>query len=177
MTQLLGISGSLRAGSPTTKLVHAAAKAFGAPITLADLRLPLYDGDLEEAEGIPESVQTLADQIAAADAVLISTPEYNKAPPGVLKNALDWISRTDVKPWLDKPVALMSAAAGRAGGARGSYALRLAMTPFRARLLSQDVLVAGARGEFDENGRLTSERYDAQVAELVATLRKEVERS
>jgi len=71
MTPLLGISGALRAGSTNTKLLHAAARAYGAEMTLADLRLPLYDGDLEEAEGIPAGVQTLADQIDDAEAVLI----------------------------------------------------------------------------------------------------------
>ena len=97
---LLGISGSLRAASTNTKLVKAAATAFDpAELTLADLRMPLYDGDLEEASGVPEEAKTLADQIAAADAVIISTPEYNKLLPGVLKNALDWVSRTKGGPW------------------------------------------------------------------------------
>ncbi len=174
---LIGISGSLRSESTNTKLVREAARHYGGAFALADIRFPLFDDDLQQNEGIPEAVENVAKQIAEADAVVISTPEYNQSLSGVLKNALDWISRTDKKPWLDKPVALMSAAAGRAGGARGNYALRLAMTPFRARLLSADVLVAGARDEFDENGRLKSERYDAQMADLIAALRREVERT
>jgi len=89
MTKLLGISGALRAASTNTQLVHNAARIFNADsFVLADLNLPLYDGDLE-AEGIPASVQTLSDQIKEADAVIISTPEYNKSISGVLKNALD----------------------------------------------------------------------------------------
>ena len=80
----------------------------------ANIRFPLYDGDLETAEGIPAAVQVLADQIATADAIVIAGPEYNKAMSGVLKNALDWISRTKGTPWRDKPVAILSAA-GRAG--------------------------------------------------------------
>ena len=174
---LIGISGSLRTESTNTKLVREAARHYGGAFELADIRFPLFDDDLQQNEGIPEIVESVAKRIAEADAVVISTPEYNQSLSGVLKNALDWISRTDKKPWLDKPVALMSAAAGRAGGARGNYALRLAMTPFRARLLSADVLVAGARDEFDENGRLKSERYDAQMADLMAALRREVERT
>ncbi|XHE55279.1 NAD(P)H-dependent oxidoreductase [Phaeobacter sp. BS34] len=113
--KLLTISGSLRAGATNRKLLAEAARLFGpAEVTEADLNLPLYDGDDEQASGIPAAVQTLADQIGAADAVIISTPEYNGAPSGVLKNALDWVSRTSNKPWQDKPVAIMSAAAGRA---------------------------------------------------------------
>lgn len=84
----------------------------------------------------------LVDQIAAADAVVISTPEYNKSISGVLKNALDWVSRTSGKPWAGKPVAIMSAAAGRAGGERAQFALRLCMVPFRADLVAGQELKA-----------------------------------
>ncbi|MBT8460851.1 MAG: NAD(P)H-dependent oxidoreductase, partial [Boseongicola sp.] len=105
-----------------------------------------------------------------------STPEYNQSFSGSLKNALDWISRVDGRPWADKPVALMSAAAGRAGGARANYALRLAMTSFRARLLPMEVLLAGSGKAFDENGRLMSERVDGQVVDLMAALKAEIER-
>ncbi|MEM9437648.1 MAG: NAD(P)H-dependent oxidoreductase, partial [Pseudomonadota bacterium] len=97
---LLGISGSLRKGSTNTMLIHAAKAAFDpAEFTMGSIDLPLYNGDVEEASGIPGSVQTLADQIAAADAVIISTPEYNKLMSGALKNALDWVSRTKGGPW------------------------------------------------------------------------------
>ena len=107
MVKLLGISGSLRAGSYNTMLVREAARVFAPDeFSFADLRLPLYDGDLE-ARGMPESVLTLCDQIRAADAIVISTPEYNKNPSGVLKNALDWVSRV-------RPVAEVEVAAGNA---------------------------------------------------------------
>jgi len=131
---LLGLCGSLRAASLNRKLMHEAARRFGpAEFTEGDLRLPLYDGDLEDAHGIPAPVQALVDAIAGADAVIVACPEYNQSLPGVLKNGLDWVSRTDGAPWRDKPVALMSAAAGRAGGARAQFALRLALVPFRRR--------------------------------------------
>ena len=173
---LLGISGALRQGSTNTLLIREAGRHWGGDFEEADIRFPLYDNDLEDQEGLPDVVQAVVDQIARADAVVVATPEYNQSFSGVLKNALDWISRSKDKPWVDKPVALMSAAAGRAGGARANYALRLAMTPFRPRLLPQDVLIAGARAEFDAQGRLTSERYDAQVTDIVAALRAEVAR-
>ena len=94
--KLLGLSGALRKGSTNTLLLQEAARLLGdAELTLADLNLPLYDGDLEAAEGVPAAVQKLAAQIAEADAVVISTPEYNRGLSGVLKNALDWVSRVE----------------------------------------------------------------------------------
>ena len=172
---LLGICGSLRAGSLNRKLMLEAGRLFDGAFRESDLRLPLYDGDLEDAEGIPGAVQVLAGQITAADAVLIVTPEYNQSFSGVLKNALDWVSRTDGAPWRDKPVALVSAAAGRAGGARAQSALRLAMTPFRPRLLTgPEVMIAGASKEFDTDGRLTNERYMKSLRELMSRLAAEI---
>lgn len=160
MARLLMISGSLRADSLNTKLVREAGRLWDGETEMGSIDFPVYNGDDKDASGIPEAVQKLADQIAGADAVAISTPEYNQSIPGGLKNALDWVSLTDGKPWLDKPVAIMSAAAGRAGGARSQYALRLALNPFQPRLLTgPEVMVAGAAKEFDENGRLTGELY------------------
>jgi len=174
--RLLGICGSLRAGSFNRKLLKEAARVYDpAEFVEANLRLPLYDGDLEEAEGIPAEVQTLADQIAAADAVIIAGPEYNKALSGVLKNALDWVSRTKGGPWAGKPVAILSAAAGRAGGERTQMSLRYAMMAFRPRILQgPEVMIAGAFGAFDEDGRLTDERSVATLAELMQALKDEV---
>lgn len=168
---LLGISGALRAGSFNRKLIREAGRVFDGAFIEADLRLPLYDGDVETAEGIPAAVQTLADQIAAADAVVISTPEYNQSLSGVLKNALDWVSRVEGNPWLDKPVAIVSAAAGRAGGARAQYSLRLAMTPFQPMLLTgPEVGIAGAAKEFDDAGQLVTGTYEAALTGLMAKL-------
>lgn len=175
---LLTISGSLRREATNRKLLAEAVRVFGpASVVEADLNLPLYDGDDEAADGIPPAVQTLADQIAAADAVVISTPEYNKGPSGVLKNALDWVSRTEGSPWADKPVAVMSAAAGRAGGERAQMILRGFLVPFQPRLITgPEVHLAGSSKEFDENGRLTSEQYEATLTRLMQKLRSELPR-
>jgi len=171
MTYVLGISGSLRAASTNTKLMRAALASFGGDTQEGDLRLPLYDGDLE-ANGMPVSVQTLADQIAGARAVVISGPEYNKSVSGVLKNALDWVSRTNGNPWLDKPVAIMSAAAGRAGGERTQFALRHCMVPFRPLILQgPEVLLAKSSDEFNEDGTLKSDFYQKTLDDLMAALR------
>lgn len=177
MTQfnLLGISGSLRAGSFNRMLIREAGRLMqGANYTEADLDLPLYNGDVEAADGIPAGVQMLAEQIAAADAVVIATPEYNQSFSGVLKNALDWVSRVEGAPWEGKPVVITSAAAGRAGGARAQYALRLAMTPFRPRLLTgPEVMVAAAQNQFTE-GRLAEDaHYERSLRDLVTLLQAE----
>ncbi|MEQ8368333.1 MAG: NAD(P)H-dependent oxidoreductase [Roseicyclus sp.] len=171
--RLLGICGSLRAGSFNRKLMLEARRVFDpADFVDANLRLPLYDGDLEDAEGIPAEVQMLADQIAAADAVVIAGPEYNKAMSGVLKNALDWVSRTKGGPWRGKPVAILSAAAGRAGGERSQMTLRHALVPFRPHLLpGPEVFIAGASKQFDDEGRLIDDFAVKILTELMGDLR------
>lgn len=172
---LLGLSGSLRQNATNRKLLREAARLFDpARFVEADLNLPLYDGDLEDGEGIPAMVQTLANQIAQADAVIISTPEYNKGPSGVLKNALDWVSRTQGNPWADKPVAVMSAAAGRAGGERAQMILRACMVPFQPRILQgPEIHLANSSNEFDDQGRLRSDRYERSLHDLMQKLRAE----
>ena len=172
---LFGLSGSLRKGATNRKLLREAARLFEPGTFIeADLNLPLYDGDMETEEGIPDTVQVLADQIAQAHAVIISTPEYNKGPPGVLKNALDWVSRTNGKPWMDKPVAVMSAAAGRAGGERAQMILRSFMVPFQPRILQDPKLhLADSSNEFDMGGRLTNDRYERILGTLMKKLRTE----
>ncbi|TCP40556.1 NADPH-dependent FMN reductase [Rhodovulum marinum] len=176
--RLLGISGSLRRESFNTKLMREAARIFDPEaFTEADLRLPLYDGDIEATQGIPPEVQRLADQIAAADAVVIAGPEYNKSISGVLKNALDWVSRTKGTPWADKPVAILSAAAGAAGGPRTQFALRHCLVAFRPRLLQgPEVMVGNASQQFDAEGRLTNEVGQKLLEELMAALKAEIGR-
>lgn len=173
---LLGISGSLRQDSLNRKLIREAARiGAAASYVEADLRLPLYDGDLEAESGIPEAVQTLTDQIAAADAVVISTPEYNKGISGVLKNALDWVSRTKPTPWAGKPVAIMSATAGRAGGERAQFNLRLCMVPFRTRIVQgPELLLGGASSHFDEEGKLKTDSYIEAMTGLMDALKAEI---
>ncbi len=174
---LLCISGSLRQDACNRRLLREAARVFGeAEVVEADLHLPLFDEDLENAHGIPAEVQRLADQIKAADAVLISTPEYNKNLSGVLKNALDWVSRVKGGPWKDKPVALMAAAAGRAGGERAMHSLILCMMPFRANLVyGPEVFVANCGEAFDEDGRLKDEGTVKFLGLLMKKLRGVVE--
>ena len=91
-----------------------------------------------------------------------------------MKNALDWVSRVEGNPWAGKPVAIISAAAGRTGGARAQYALRLAMTPFGPRLLAgPEVMVAGAHNEFDAEMRLINDAYSGPLSDLMTALKSE----
>jgi chromate reductase len=172
--KLLAISGSLRKDSFNSALLREAARlAEGAEVAFADLNLPLYDGDVE-AQGIPAPVQTFIDQIRAADAIVIASPEYNKGVSGVLKNALDWQSRVKPIPLAGKPVALMAAAAGRAGGEVAHYMLRHCLQPFGVRILhGAPVLVGGAAQAF-EDGRLKDEGALKLLAETMARLAKMV---
>ena len=171
--KLLCLCGSLRRDSLNRKLMHEGARAFDGSSEEGDLRLPLYDGDLEADEGIPEAVSRLAEQMKNADAVLIACPEYNKAPPGVVKNALDWVSRVKGQPLAGKPVAIVSATAGRAGGERTQMVLRHMLLPFRADVLTwPEVLVGQAGDQFDDNGTLINEINAKALTELMERLRE-----
>lgn len=173
---LLGISGALRSQSTNSKLLREAARLYGArTYVAADLNLPLYDGDDESRDGLPAGVDLLVRQIAAADAVLISTPEYNGAVSGVLKNALDWISRHAENPFAGKPVALMSAAAGRAGGVRAQTMLRSCLVSFQPKLTrAGEVGLADSGNAFGADGRLSNPRTEASLATLMAALKSDI---
>lgn len=177
MTRLIGISGSLRKDSRNSALIHEAARAFmPRSFTFANIDFPLYNGDVEDSTGAPEAVQLLHSQINEADAVIISTPEYNKNLSGVLKNTLDWLSRVRPHPWTGKPVAIMSAADGRAGGERAQYSLRHCMTPFNPRILQgPEVMIARASDAFDSNGRLTNEVSIKTLGKLMTALKAEID--
>ncbi len=170
--KLVGLCGSLRRESTNLMLLKEAGRVFGASdFVIGDIDFPLYNEDVENGDGIPEKVQTLSEQIAAADAVILSTPEYNKGTSGAMKNALDWISRTKPNPWKDKPVAVMSASPGAQGAARAHSMLRTMLLPFFPRLIpGPEVMVGQVKSQFDDNGVLVNERG----AELLAGLMDEV---
>ena len=175
MTELtvLALSGSLRAKSYNTALLHEAMRLApaGMTIEIASLReIPLYDADVE-ARGMPQAVTDLSARVKQADALLIATPEYNFSFPGVLKNAIDWLSRPPLDGALvRKPVAIMGAG-GRLGSARAQYHLRqvcgcLSMLP----VPRPEVFVLSAWERFDADGRLKDELVARQVGELLAAL-------
>lgn len=176
MKQVLGLSGSLRAASFNTALVEIAGERLAnfASFERASLRLPLFDEDLE-AQGMPEAVERLVAQISAADGVLIATPEYNKNLPGVLKNALDWVSRTRPQPLANKPVAIMSAAAGRAGGERSQYSLRHCLSPFNPLIVQLPELMVSASDKAIQDGKILDEAASRALDRLLAQFKRMIQ--
>lgn len=164
---VFGISGSLRAGSFNTKLLRTAQTLApdGMSIDIYDGLgdIPHYNDDVKNA-GMPDNVQALIDQIAAADAALIVTPEYNYSIPGVLKNAIDWVSRGDPQPFKNKPVLIMGAAGGVLGTARAQYDLRRCFIFLEGHVMNRpEVFVGAAHTKFDDDGTLK----DAPTADIV----------
>ena len=168
---ILALLGSLRRGSYNRLLFEAAVELAPAGMTFteADLRaLPLYDDDLRREQGYPVPAQELRAAIAAADALLIVSPEYNHAVPGVLQNAIDWASRAPDQPFKGKPVAIMGASTGRLGTVRMQHGLRATLESLEAHaLLKPEVMVTFARDMFDEE-RLSDESTRRHVAAQMA---------
>ena len=162
---ILAISGSLRKASFNTLTVKAYQKLApeGIAIELADIsQIPLYNEDLR-SDGDPESVNTLVEQIAKADGVLFVTPEYNYAIPGVLKNTIDWISRSPQKPFNFKPVVISGASPGMLGTARAQYNLRQILVFLNVFTLNTpEVFISSVQNKFDTEGNLIDDNT-AQV--------------
>jgi len=170
VTKLFGLSGSLRQSSLNSALLHAASELMpeGAQLMIGTIRgIPLYDGDVEAAEGIPEPVSSLKEAIAACDGLLMVTPEYNNSIPGVFKNAIDWMSRpsSDIKRVFGgRPVALMGASPGGFGTILSQNAWLPVLRTLGCELWSERrLLVSRAQGVFDEQGQLTDEKLRAQL--------------
>jgi chromate reductase len=170
---VLGISGSLRKGSYNTASLRAAQELAppGMTIEIADIAaLPLYNEDVK-AVGFPPPVQHLRQRIAAADALLFATPEYNYSMSGVLKNAIDWASRPPDQPFNDKPAAIMGASPGVTGTARAQYHLRQSCVFLNMHLVNRpEVMIGAAASRFDAEGRLTDEATRGFVLDLLVAL-------
>ena len=172
--RVLGISGSLRADSYNTKLLRTAAGLFppGVELELYDglKAVPPYDED-DDIQPEPAAVEHLREAIAAADALLISTPEYNSSIPGQLKNALDWASRPLATSVVrNKPVAVVGASQGAFGAVWAQAELRKVLAAMAARVVEGEVAVGHAHERFDADGRLLDEDLRGQLAEVVELL-------
>ena len=176
--EIVGLCGSLRAASVNRMALNLAGESMpeGMNMTYADIRdVPMFDGD-ELVKGMPTSVATLREQIRKADGVVIATPEYNFSIPGVLKNALDWISRGDDQPFAFKPVAIISAAPGPVGGARVQYDLRRVMLFMNAQVLTKpEVFISGSFTKFDEQGHCKDETTRKFVSDQMAAFKRWIE--
>ncbi|HVG94631.1 MAG TPA: NADPH-dependent FMN reductase [Planctomycetota bacterium] len=175
MTTIVGISGSLRRGSFNTALLRAGAALMPAGSTLAVETLhgvPLYDGDTEEETGIPARVAELKSAVAGAAGLLLVTPEYNNSFPGVLKNAIDWMTRppADIKKVFGgKPVALIGATPGGFGTTLAQTAwLQVLRTLGTAPWFGAKLLVSRAPTLFDAKGDLTDEATRESLRRFLA---------
>ncbi len=177
MKTVLGIAGSLRRGSYNRSLLRAAGELAPPGLTISVheglASIPPFDEDLEAATaGGPEAVQTLRGQIASADALLIATPEYNHSLPGVLKNAIDWVSRPGPHEVLaGKPIAVIGASGGPWGTRLAQAALRQVLYATGSLVLPAPALfVANAKRLFDESGKLVDGSVRERLSSLLAAL-------
>jgi chromate reductase, NAD(P)H dehydrogenase (quinone) len=174
MTKLIGLSGSLREASYNTALLRSAAGMMpaGSELVVETIRgIPLYDADLE-AEGIPEKVTALKDAIAAADGLLLVTPEYNNSIPGVFKNAIDWLSRPDSdikRVFGNKPVAVIGASPGGFGTILSQNAWLPVLRTLKADFWSDGRLMVSRAGTvFNQDGTLADQKIEDQLRKFLA---------
>lgn len=186
--RILAFAGSTREASYNKRLIRVAAagaRTAGAEVTVIDLRdypMPLYDGDLEAGEGLPENARRLKRRFVEHGGLLISAPEYNSGMSAVLKNAIDWVSRRgdDDQPlaaYAGKVAGLMAASPGALGGLRGLFQVRQVLTTLGVLVIPQQRAVSRAAEAFDDAGALKDpaaqaavEGIGARVAELVHRL-------
>ena len=174
MTHVVGISGSLRRKSYNTALLGAAAERMpaGATLEVAGLAgIPLYDGDAEEASGLPPAVVALKQAIAAADGLLLVTPEYNNGIPGVFKNAIDWLSRgtPDIPAVFGgRPFALIGASPGGFGTVMSQAHWLPVLKTLGVQLWAGNRLMVSRAGQaFNANGELIDQKVREQLAGFV----------
>lgn len=175
MARLLGLSGSLRKASFNSGLLRAAVDLAPAGTTLlagSIEGIPLYNGDDERDHGIPAAVQALKRQLAAADGLLLFTPEYNNAMPGVFKNAIDWLTRpaTDIEHLFGgKPVAVVGASPGGFGTILAQDAWLPVLRTLGTRPWFEGrLMVSRAQSVFDAEGNLTDETTRQRLAQFIA---------
>lgn len=176
--KILAFAGSLREKSYNKTLVQIAikgAKQAGADVTHIDLRdfpLPIYDGDIEEKEGLPANAIKLKELMWNHDGFLISAPEYNSSISGVLKNCIDWASRPAspqevyLSCFIDKVVVLMSASPGGLGGLRGLVHLRAILGNIYSLVLPAQKSIASAHEAFDADGNLKNPKDQKAIEDL-----------
>ena len=181
---ILAFAGSTRKDSFNKKLVKIAAqgaKEAGAEVTVIDLRdfpMPLYDGDLEAVEGLPENALKLKALMRQQQGFLIASPEYNSGYSAVLKNSIDWVSRVSEQgerplvAFAGKTASIMSASPGALGGLRGLYQLRELLMNINVTVLPTMRAIGGAMKEFDEHGNLVNTELEKAIKKLgVQTVR------
>ncbi|HSX03957.1 MAG TPA: NAD(P)H-dependent oxidoreductase [Rhabdochlamydiaceae bacterium] len=164
--KVLAFAGSTREDSYNKKLIREAAdiaRGLGAQVTVIDLKdypMPFYDADLEAKQGLPKNAKLLRNLMIASDFIMIASPEYNSSLPPVLKNSLDWASRSDTGPSRDafkgKRFAIMSASPGGGGGSRALVHLRGVIQDVGGEVIEEQVSVPSAHAAFNEKIKLVN---------------------
>ncbi len=177
--KIVALVGSLRQGSLNRALLHEAAALAPAGLEIELLEIsevPLYNGDLE-AQGLPPSVTRLGEAIRGADGLLLVAPEYNYSVSGVLKNAIDWISRLPDQPISTKPVAIMGASMGGLGTSRAQYHMRQILVYLNAHVMNRpEMMVSSAHSKFDAQGKLTDESTRENLVKFLSAFQTFVTR-
>ena len=179
--RILAFAGSLRRDSINKKLARVAADAArsaGAEVTFLDLRdlpMPIYDGDLEDAEGIPPNARRFKELLLAHRGLLLASPEYNSSISGALKNAIDWASRQEkgeapLACFDGKVAGLLAASTGLLGGLRGLVTVRSILSNIRVLVLPEQVAIPKADEAFDTDGKLLDPKKHAAVEGLAKRL-------
>ena len=178
--KILAFSASVRTGSYNTRLIRLIARkltALGVEVDLADFHefdMPLYDGNLEAAEGVPQGTQKLAERIRAADGMAVSSPEYNHGVAAPLKNAIDWLSRIKPPPTIGKPYFIASAAPSMVGGWRGVIPLMPSLTYLGMWVSPDAFCLAQANKAFNEEGGLVDPAIDELLDRMLGDFIKAV---
>ena len=175
--RLLVISASLRAGSLNTRLGELACatiKANGGEVDYGSMRefdCPSYNADVQKDEGFPPGAEEFHRRLEGSDAFVISSPEYNASLPGLLKNAVDWVSRFRPQPFNHRDGLILSASPSMAGGNRGAWALRVPFEHLGARIYPDMFSLARAHQAFDDEGRIADAplqaRFDMTIADFM----------
>lgn len=181
--RVLVFSASLREASLNSRLARLAARSLeehGATVELRSMRdfdAPSYDGDLEADDGMPPGAERFRASLEGVDGFVISAPEYNGSMPGVLKNAIDWVSRAKPQPFNERHGLLMSASPSMVGGNRGLWALRVPLEHLGARIYPDMFSLARAHEAFGDVDRLSDERLHERFDDAVANFLDLVEAS
>ncbi|AXE81928.1 NADPH-dependent FMN reductase [Streptomyces atratus] len=172
--RVLVFGAARRAGSTNAQLASLASGLVaeaGAEVDMASMRdfdMPLYDGDVEAAEGLPAGALALCERIQRCDAFVISSPEYNGSVPGLLKNAIDWVSRVRPQPFKTRHALLLSASPSLIGGNRGLWALRVPLEHLGTRVYPDMFSLSRAHEGFTEDGRLARPEAQERLGEIIS---------
>jgi NAD(P)H-dependent FMN reductase len=177
--KILIFAGALRKDSLNKKFAREAQRLAGEigghEIELLDLKdypMPVYDGDIEVESGLPDATKKLGEKISAADAIILSTPEYNGSIPGILKNVIDWLSRAKPVSLENKPLLLIAASPGALGGVRSLWQTRIPLEVVGVHVYPEMLGLPRAHEAFDENGRLKDEKMAERLKILIGKFLK-----